>query len=97
MNDQPYILWDFQGIDKKDRAILWYEGVKDDLAAQGAVLAKGMKVLLWADDEDLSGNPALMIVDGVVAEFDSIKNWWVADVHWSTLRYEAIRHPPWRT
>ena len=96
MTTRPYIRWDFQGIDKADRAILWYNGVEDDLAAQGAVLAEGISVLLWEKDEDDDGQPALMIVDAVVDRFDPINQCWVARVQEDTLRYEAVRDPPWK-
>ncbi len=86
MASPPHFHWDFQGINRHGHAVLRWCGFGAERDAQGVELREGMEVLLWEEDEDRDGKPALMVVDAK-ARFDAEKGYWTAVQDMGTFRH----------
>ena len=95
MPNPVYLYSDFQRQDGNGRLIIDYEGMDHEVTSQHAKLVEGMHVRLYDGDLDDSGQPALLVADGVLA-YDPDARRWVAVVARGTFRHEGNPDRQWR-
>jgi hypothetical protein len=77
MTQPPYVRADFMLAMSTGRALLGGPGMESELTAQNAVLRHGMRVLLWDDDLNESGERVLQVFEATVF-LDAERKCWVA-------------------
>jgi hypothetical protein len=84
----PRIYADLHNLDDDNRVRLNAVGTLRDLCQLDLGLVDGMRLTLYTDDANESGQPDELWVDAV-ARFSRAENIWVAVADWSTLRHAS--------
>ncbi len=88
LGGEPYIIWvDFNA--RSDYGLrLNCKGTIDDLSEQKITMKDGMKLILWDEDFDNSGNRDNLIVEAT-AKYNHEKRIWEGEFEWSKIKHES--------
>ncbi len=84
-------LWvDFQNSGKEGVRLIC-NGTIEELKNKNIILKEGLEFFIWDDDEDVYGNPGILIVKSTI-KYSTIEQCWVAQYNSAELKHKSGKY-----
>ena len=94
---RPRIYVDFNEMVEKDLVLLSRGDIRQDSEGNQITLSEGLRISVYMDDADDSGNPRNLVAEGTV-EINTSDDWsspvnWCCRLDEDSFRYEVVPKP----